>query len=85
MAGTQVLTIIAGLHSGRHKISSSAVIAEKGLPILWTELVEADDVFDFVAFFLGEKLLNTSISVAVTVEPVDRPGVEHRVDDDSSE
>ena len=76
---------MAGLQSGRHWISSSAAIAEKGLPILWAEVVEADDVVDFAAFFLGEKLFNTSMSVAVPVEHVDRPGVEHRVEDESFE
>ena len=80
-----MLEIMAGLHPGRHWISSSAVIAEKGLPILWTVAVEADDAVDFAPFFIGEKLFNTSISVAVTVELVDRPGVEQRVDDESLE
>jgi hypothetical protein len=85
MAGTQSLAIVAGLHSGKHWISSSAVIAEKGLPTLWIEVVEGDDMADFVALFFGEKLLNTSMSVAATVEHVDSSGVEDKVDDDSSE
>jgi hypothetical protein len=70
------------LHWGRHWTSSSAVIAEKGLPIFGTGIVEADDVVGFTSFFLGERLFHTSISVTVTVEPVDRPGVELKVDDD---
>lgn len=85
IAGTQVLEIIAGLHSGRHWIRSSAVIAEKGLPILWTEDVKADCMFDLAGIFFDEKLFNMSISVAVPVEQVDRPGVEHIVEDESVE
>ena len=50
-----------------------------------TEVVEADDVVGFASFFIGEKLFNTSISVAVTVEHVDRPGVGLKVDDDAPE
>jgi hypothetical protein len=52
---------------------------------LGTEVVEADAVVGFASFFLGEKLFNTSISVAVTVEHVNRPGVELKVDDDPPE
>ena len=85
MAGTQVLEIMAGLHPGRHWISSSAVIAEKGFPILWIEAVGVVDVVDFAAFFFGEKLFKTSMSVAETVEHVDRPGVEHIVEDEPLE
>ena len=55
------------------------------MPIFGTEVVEADDVVGFASFFLGEKLFNTSISVAVTAEHVDRPGVEPKVDDDRPE
>ena len=85
MAGTQVLEIIAVLHSGRHWMSSSAVIAEKGFPILWIGAVGAVDVVDFAVFFFGEKLFKTSMSVAVTVEHVERPGVEHIVEEESLE
>ena len=43
-------------------------------------------MLDFVAFLFGEKLLKTSISVAVlTVEHVDSSGVEDQIEDDSSE
>jgi hypothetical protein len=55
------------------------------LPIFGTEVVEGDDMVGFASFFLGEKLFNTSISVGVTVGPVDRPGVELKVDDDPPE
>lgn len=80
-----MLAISAGLHSGRHWISSSAVIAEKGLPILWIVVAPGSDVMDLGAFFFGEKLLSTSMSVAVTDEQADSPGVEDKVDIDSSE
>ncbi len=80
-----MLEITAGLHSGRHLLNSSAVIAVNGLPILLTEALKVDELVDLGAFFLGEKALKTSMSLDVSVEVVDSAGVEHAVEVDSSD
>ena len=66
-------------------MSSSAVIAVNGLPVLLTEALKLDEVVRLGAFFLGEKALKTSISLDVNVEAIDSAGVEHAVEVDSSD